>query len=370
MRVRPADVTRRAERLLRWYPKSWRARYGDEFAALLISDLSERPRSWPRTADVVRSAMVARLTGAGLTRHRLEPTEQVRASLACLGCTVAVFVAFGAALWAQLTVGWQWAAPAAVGTAAAMVVMSSVMFVFAALGLLAAVPVAASVLVHIGRRQTRGLVRPTALFLGAAALLIVGSRHFGNGWPGTGGHHWVHQGLVPGGVAAFLWASSLSISSYWAHPGALLGFPAPEVAWMVVSPLALVGMVVGATKILRRVELLSAGPALRRTTGENRRGRHGPVRHRLVSLARRRRTGAEKPVPCRRHRLRRAGHDDGGRGDGAAGGGRRPSGRRAHHGTLTAEPTSQLYLWCRRRWRWENGRQGRNTDGARDRLCR
>lgn len=255
MRVRPADVTRRAERLLRWYPKSWRARYGDEFAALLISDLSERPRSWPRTADVVRSAMVARLTGAGLTRHRLEPTEQVRASLACLGCTVAVFVAFGAALWAQLTVGWQWAAPAAVGTAAAMVVMSSVMFVFAALGLLAAVPVAASVLVHIGRRQTRGLVRPTALFLGAAALLIVGSRHFGNGWPGTGGHHWVHQGLVPGGVAAFLWASSLSISSYWAHPGALLGFPAPEVAWMVVSPLALVGMVVGATKILRRVEL-------------------------------------------------------------------------------------------------------------------
>jgi hypothetical protein len=257
----PTDGVRRAERLLRWYPKSWRARYGEEFAALLVADLSERPRSWRRTADVVRSALVARLTRAGLTSHHLEPTEQMRASLACLGCTGAVFVAFGAALWAQLTVGWQWAAPDALGTTAAMVIMSSVMFTFAALALLAAVPVIASVLGHLVRRQGVDLARPTVLFLGAAAVLTVGSRHFGNGWPGTGGHPWVHQGLVPGGVAAFLWASSLSISSYWAHPHALLGFPAAEVAWMVVSPLALVSMVVGATKILRRVEL--SPPVLR-----------------------------------------------------------------------------------------------------------
>lgn len=255
MRARSPDSVRRVERLLRWYPKSWRARYGDEFGALLISDLSERPRSWRRTADVIRSAMVARLTRAGLTSHHLEPTDQIRASLACLGCTAAVFVAFGGALWAQLTVGWQWAPPAAIGTVAAMIVMSSVMLALAALALLAAVPVTTSVLGHMVRRQARGLVRPTILFLVSATLLIVGSRHFGNGWPGTGGHPWVHQGLVPGGIAAFLWASSLSISSYWAHPGVLLGFPAAEVAWMVVSPPALVSLVVGATKILRRVEL-------------------------------------------------------------------------------------------------------------------
>jgi hypothetical protein len=263
MRPRPvtagaADSVRRAERLLRWYPPSWRARYGEEFAALLSSDIGDRPRSWRRTADVVRSAMVARLTRAGLSSHRLEPLEQMRASLACLGCTVAVFIAFAAALWAQLTVGWQWAPPDAIGTTAAMVVMSCVMVVLVALALLAAVPVGGRVLGHMVRRQAQGLVRPTLLFLSGAALLILGSRHFGNGWPGTGGHPWAHQGLVPGGVAAFLWASSLSISAYWAHPGALLDFPAAEVAWMVVSPLSLGAMVVGATKILRRVEL-SAG---------------------------------------------------------------------------------------------------------------
>ena len=85
--------------------------------------------------------------------------------------------------------------------------------------------------------------------------MIVGARHFGNGWPGTGGHPWAHQGLVPAGVAAFLWASTLSISSYWAHPGALSHFPFAEVAWMVASPLATGCVVVGAVKILRRLDV-------------------------------------------------------------------------------------------------------------------
>ena len=93
------------------------------------------------------------------------------------------------------------------------------------------------------------------LFLASTTVLVVGGRHFGNGWPGTGGHPWSHQGLVPGGVAAFGWASALSVTSYWAHPSALLHFPPAEVAWMVASPLAVAGMAVASAKTIRRVEL-------------------------------------------------------------------------------------------------------------------
>ncbi len=46
-----------------------------------------------------------------------------------------------------------------------------------------------------------------------------------NGWPGTGGHPWPQRGLVPGGVAAFGWAATLSVTSYWAHPAALARLP-------------------------------------------------------------------------------------------------------------------------------------------------
>jgi hypothetical protein len=249
-----SPARRRAERLLRWYPKSWRARYGEEFVELLAAEFSERPRSQRRGANVAWSGIVARLTDVGLTSHTLEPSRQIRASLASLGCALAVFVALGAAMWSQLTVGWQWARPDTIGTRAAMLVMSAALLLYLVLGALAAIPLAVVIVGRMAQRRAPGLVRPTFLFLMGSAFLVVGARHFGNGWPGTGGHHWAHQGLVPGGAAAFLWASTLSISSYWVHPGALLAFPTLEVAWMVISPLAMVCVVTGASKIVRRLD--------------------------------------------------------------------------------------------------------------------
>ena len=60
---------------------------------------------------------------------------------------------------------------------------------------------------------------------------------------------------MPGGVAAWAWASTLFVTSYWAHPAALAGFPAGEVAWMVVSPISLAATLVGIAKLVRRLEL-------------------------------------------------------------------------------------------------------------------
>ena len=56
----------RAARLLRWYPRAWRDRYGAEFTELLIADIAERPRSRARTLDVARGGIVARLADVGL----------------------------------------------------------------------------------------------------------------------------------------------------------------------------------------------------------------------------------------------------------------------------------------------------------------
>jgi hypothetical protein len=242
---------RRAGRLLRWYPKAWRARYGEEFAELLISDIVERPRSRTRTLDVARGGVVVRLTGAGLCGCAPEP----RASLISLACCVTVFLGFGMAMWSQLTIGWQWSEPDTAATAGATVVMSAAMLAFAVLALAAALPVAASVVSRIAHGEPEGLIGPSLLFVGGAAIAFAGGRHFGNGWPGTGGHPWVLQGMVPGGVAAFSWASTLCVSAYWAHPSALAGFPAAELAWMALSPLAVAGLVAGAAKAVRRTDL-------------------------------------------------------------------------------------------------------------------
>jgi hypothetical protein len=256
--VTPPDAdtaARRASRLLRWYPRAWRSRYGEEFAELLIAEISERPRSWTRTADVLRGGVVARLAAAGLCGCTLEASCQVRASLTSLGCCAAVFAGFGAAVWSQLTIGWQWSEPDTAATTVAVVVMSAAMLAFAVLALAAAVPVLCSAGSGLARGRRQGLLGPAALVAACAVILFVGGRHFGNGWPGTGGHPWARQGLVPGGVAAFSWASTLSVSSYWAHPGALAGFPAAELAWMALSPVAAAGLVGGAAALVRRTEL-------------------------------------------------------------------------------------------------------------------
>jgi len=292
-----APAAGRAARLLRWYPASWRARYGAEFAELLVSDIQERPRSAARTLDVARGGIVVRLTAAGLrgfqpswaggeTGGASAADRHATAALVSLGCASAVFLGFGAAMWSQLTIGWQWsasgqwpdvassgtaapstAAAAASGTAAsvpaasvpaasvpavvATVTTSATMIALLVLAAAAAIPVLTTLAVRLTKYRDKRLTMPALVLVVAVTGLFVGGRHFGNGWPGTGGHH----GLVPGGLAAFEWALSLSVSSYWAHPNALAAFPAPELAWMAVSPVALAATVASAALCVRRVTL-------------------------------------------------------------------------------------------------------------------
>jgi hypothetical protein len=258
------DASARAERLLRCYPPAWRDRYGDEFTELLISDIEERPRSAARTLDVIRGGALARLADLGLGGVPVRaapggPSEDgparrhVTASLVTLGCGLAVFLWFGAAMWSQLTIGWEWTASAGTAPVAALatLALSVAMPALLAIAVLAALPVIVTVTRRVARRRAAGLLGPSAVLIAATAVVFVGGRHFGNGWPGTGGH----GGLVPGGVAAFEWATTLSDSSYWAHQGALFGFPAAELAWMAVSPLALIAAVASAVVLVRRIEL-------------------------------------------------------------------------------------------------------------------
>jgi hypothetical protein len=221
---------------------------------VLVADIAERPRSWRRTADVARSGVAARLGWGGVV-HGLEPHARASAQLASLLCAGAGFVLVGLAIWSQLAIGWQWSRPSAPATTAAIVGMSVLLGVFGALASLAAIPLAWALVARLVARRVRGLVLPLALLVCGTAIVILGARHFAFGWPGTGGHPWAHQQLLPGRVAAFAWAATLSITSYWAHPGALLAFPAGELAWMAASPMAVVCAIAGGTRTVRQLEL-------------------------------------------------------------------------------------------------------------------
>ncbi len=268
----------RAARLVRWYPRRWRDRYGEEFTELLVSDIAERPGSLARTLDVARGGLLARLAGAGLASGALAgrpgdagelAAARVRhaaAGLGARGAASAVFLVVGAAQWSQLLIGWVWAARlrqqqpgsvpqllaadrnATLGASAAIIALLALAG-FAALPVLATV---AARLVAPGSPGQRGrLAWPAVTLAAALTALVIGARSVENNWIGTGGLH----SPVPGGLAAFIWAATLFVSAYWAHPGMLAAFPDAERAWMALSPLILAIAVTSAVTLVRRAGL-------------------------------------------------------------------------------------------------------------------
>jgi hypothetical protein len=250
---------RRARRQLRWYPRSWRDRYGAEFTELLIAEIAEEPRSWRRALDVARGGLLARCTVVGLTSHELPAREQFRASLAALCCACAVIGTLGLFMLAQLATGWQWTVTTSTPTTAGTLIMTVAAAGLALTGLAAALPAGWDAFRAAARNRDVRLALTLTLAVTCAVVLVLGTRHFQNGWPGTGGTGAEH-GLVPGGLAAFGWASTLWVSAYWMHPGLWGVFPAAELTWMVLSPFAWAGLLTGLVGTARR---LNPSPRLR-----------------------------------------------------------------------------------------------------------
>jgi len=60
------SIDRSAERLLHWYPASWRARYGEELAGLIVDMSDGRRLSWRLRADVAAAGARERLRVKGV----------------------------------------------------------------------------------------------------------------------------------------------------------------------------------------------------------------------------------------------------------------------------------------------------------------
>jgi hypothetical protein len=254
--MRPGtSAERRARVLLRAYPSRWRARYGDEFEQLLVDDIAERPRSLARTSDVLRAGLLVRASSFGLAGEARAPLQQMRLSLGALWSVLAAFLVFAIAMWSQLTIGWQWSAPSSHATATAMVVMSCSILSIVVLIVLAGVPLLWSACRAMLRGDSGALLPAILMALAGAFVIVAGSLHFGHGWPGTGGHQWANRGLVPARIGSVAWAATLWVTSYWAHPGALTAFPAGELLWMAVSPLAVLLLLAGGARTARGLPL-------------------------------------------------------------------------------------------------------------------
>ncbi len=173
-------MTKQIERLLKWYPSRWRARYGEELGALMEDTYGAGLVPLSSRARVMRSGIAERVRQLGLGGAGDSPSESVRSGSLLVLCGWALFVIAGSA-FAKMTEHWVGATPGPdrrlpVGAFGTIQVAAGVGLAFVVIGCAVALPTALRFLREGGwerarRPVLRGLVvSSTALFFTAALV--------------------------------------------------------------------------------------------------------------------------------------------------------------------------------------------------------
>jgi len=188
----------RYERLIRWYPREWRARYGCEMTALLEDSYATASGVPVRARlGLVRRGLVERARTAGFVGSGLEPAQELRAGAVLVLCGWPPFLIAGA-VFGKFADNW-WIGTPAVDRLPASASFSAV----AVLGVLGCTVVALAALLALpsfvrlvrgGRwSAVRRPVRRAGLAFVLAALLLGG----GLAWAHNLGPHDRNGGLAP-----------------------------------------------------------------------------------------------------------------------------------------------------------------------------
>jgi hypothetical protein len=173
------SAARTAARLLRLYPSSWRARYGEELHTLILDMSGGRRVPWRIRADVAGAGAGERLRAAGLGGD--SPDGRVRGGAGLVLWAWALFVVAGAVVQ-KTSEHWRQALPAGSHTAATLafgglVVVAVVAAALVAAGIALTLPALVGFLRAGGwpriRRPVTVAGTVTVIFLAATAGLVV-----------------------------------------------------------------------------------------------------------------------------------------------------------------------------------------------------
>ncbi len=100
------------QRMLRWYPAVWRARYGAELVALMEDTYGNDPVPARRRFGIVRAGLTERLVDMGFGPGDQGPAERLRGGALLVLCAWGFFV-IGGSIFAKAAEGWSLATPTA-----------------------------------------------------------------------------------------------------------------------------------------------------------------------------------------------------------------------------------------------------------------
>jgi hypothetical protein len=257
---RTRDNAQRANRLLRWYPSSWRERYGEEFVDHLEQEFADRPSNLRRSINVVRKGVVARLGDVGLYDTVANPGTQSRAALGtsvALAALMAVVMVF---FWSRAMLTWSGRRyhpiPVSASTGTLTVAVALVLVVLATIVIVVVTCVVRQILRGRGGR----LVVPSALAATSGAFLLYTARNFPrflfpyiHGAHGLQGMSLSRPGQLIANFAQVTWMTTQQWVDFW-NPGISPLSTIQRVSDDCV-PLAMFVFGIAIALLIRRVEI-------------------------------------------------------------------------------------------------------------------
>ena len=163
---------------LKWYPRSWRDRYGADFEQFLEDRYGDGPLPLSARLSMVRSGSLERLRSGGIVGSSVDPDTRVRGASLLVLCAWGVFIVAGSA-FAKYTEHWPLATPPvdhwlpATGMAAVQAAAAVGVLILIVAGL-ACLPAVVQFMRSEGWRALWPLVRPMTLSVIAAGAASVG----------------------------------------------------------------------------------------------------------------------------------------------------------------------------------------------------
>jgi len=163
---------------LKWYPRAWRGRYGDDFVMYLHDRYGDGPVPLAARLSVIRSGTAERLRSGGIIGRSVDPDTRIRGASLLVLCAWGFFVIAGS-VFAKYTEHWPLATPQgdhwlpaaamgavqwAAGAGSFIVVVAGVLTLPALFGLIRS----------DGWKTMWALVRPMVLSLTVAGMASIG----------------------------------------------------------------------------------------------------------------------------------------------------------------------------------------------------
>lgn len=206
-------MNRRTDRLLRWYPAAWRARYGQELVTLLEDSYGDGPVPLRQRLSLARHGLSERARHSGLA-DGADAGQRARSGALLVLCSWSAFVAAGAS-FAKYVEHWDAATPAAarwLPAAAYDVVVGAALVGAATIGVGAVVALPA-LFSFLGTGRWRELRRPVAVAVALSAVtagMTVGAVLWGHAQNGSGRISGWLPGLGLGGLFALSFGATLA----------------------------------------------------------------------------------------------------------------------------------------------------------------